>query len=243
MCIRDRRFLDWNIYARLERLFIKLFLQEEDLHVSILLDASRSMDWGSPAKGLYAKRVAAALAYIGLCNYDRISVYAWRDDLAEQITSLRGRSMMHRLIDFLQKLPLDGPSNMTRACRSFAVRHPQPGVLVMLSDLLDKGGFETGLRYLLRRDLDIYLIQILSPQELQPELAGDLKLRDIEDGETAEITVSRALLERYRRRLHAYCDRLRSFCTRRGLNYLFATTDLPFDQLVLTYLRRKGLLR
>jgi len=238
----DLRFLDWNILARLDRLFLKLFLEEEDLHVTVLLDGSKSMDWGRPAKALYCKRVAAALAYIGLCNYDRVSVYPYANGLTRELAGVRGRQLMFKVIEFLSALEFEGPSNLALACRQYAVRHPQRGILLVLSDFLDKGGFEDGLRYLIGRDLDLYAVQVLAPQEIAPELAGDLRLVDVEDRDVAEVTVSRALLNRYKRNLEAYCGALKDFCTRRGIAYLFTGTDVPFDQLVLSYLRRRGLL-
>jgi len=107
----DLRFLDWNIYARLEKLFIKLFLEEEDLHVSLLIDTSKSMDWGSPNKALYAQRIAAAMAYIGLVNYDRVSVYTYRDGLNGELTGVRGRRLMFKVIEFLTRIECDGPGD------------------------------------------------------------------------------------------------------------------------------------
>lgn len=239
----DLRFLDWNILARLDKLFLKLFLQEEDLHVGVLLDASKSMDWGRPSKALYAKRVAAALAYIGLCNFDRVSIYPYANGLRFELPGVRGRRMMFKVIEFLTGLEPDGVSNLTLACKQYAIRHPQRGILLVLSDFFEKGGFEQGLRYLLGRDLDLYTVQILSPEEMEPELAGDLQLRDVEDDDLAEVTVSRALLNRYKQNLQAYCGALKEFCARRGMAYLFTGTDVPFDQLVLSYLRRRGLLK
>jgi uncharacterized protein (DUF58 family) len=239
----DLRFLDWNILARLDRLFLKLFMEEEDLHVGVLLDASKSMDWGQPHKGLYIKRVAAALAYIGLCNFDRVSLYPYANGLRSELGGVRGRRLMFKVIQFLTNLEFDGASNLTEACRQFAIRHPQRGVLLVLGDFFDKGGFEQGLRYLLGRDLDIYVVQVLAPDEMEPELAGDLRLLDVEDDDVAEVTVSRALLNRYKQNLQAYCEALKEFCTRRGISYLFTGTDVAFDQLVLSYLRRRGLLK
>lgn len=239
----DLRFLDWNIYARLERLFLKLFLEEEDLHVGILLDTSKSMDWGEPHKGLYAKRVAAALAYVGLINYDRVSLYTYADTLNSQMAGIRGRKLMHRVVTFLQETRFEGPSHIAAACKAYALRHPQQGVLIILSDFFDKGGFEDGLRYLLGRNLDLYAIQILAPDEIEPRLAGDLRLRDVEDSDVAELTVSRALINRYKQNLQAYCGALREYCTRRGVCYSFTSTEVAFDQLVLGYLRYRGLLR
>ncbi len=239
----DLRFLDWNIYARLERLFIKLFFEEEDLHVSVLIDASRSMRFGDPDKALYARRIAAAVAYIGLINYNRVSVTAYADRYGPELVGLRGRHMIHKVLDFLANLDSSGAGNMTAACRRYAIRHPQKGVVLLLSDFLDKGGYEAGLRYLVGRNYDLYAIQLLSPEEIEPKLAGDLQLRDLEDDDLAEITVSRALLNRYKQNLNAYCLELRDFCARRGVTYLFTPTTVPFNQLVLTYLRQRGLLK
>lgn len=239
----DLRFLDWNIYARLEKLFIKLFLQEEDLHVSLLVDTSKSMDWGQPHKGLFARRVAAAIAYIGLVNFDRVSVYTYADGLTAELAGVRGRRLMPKVLDFLANAQYAGASHLEEVGRLFAIRHPQPGIVILLSDFFEKGGFEPGLRYLLGRHYDLYALQVLSPEEIDPVLAGDLKLTDVEDEDAAEVTVSRALIQRYKRNLQAYCESLRDYCTRRGMTYLFASTTVPFDQVVLTYFRQRGLVQ
>lgn len=239
----DLRFLDWNIYGRLERLFVKLFFEEEDLHVNVLMDMSKSMDFGNPAKALYARRVAAAIAYIGLVNYNRVSLCAFADNYGPEMSGVRGRRLIHQVLGYLSDMPAEGIGNMSAACRRFAIRHPQRGVVLVLSDFMDKGGYETGLRYLIGRHYDLYVIQMLSPEEIEPNLQGDLRLRDVEDSDIAEVTVSRALIHRYKQNLNAYCGQLREFCTRRGVTYMFTSTAVPFDQLVLNYLRRRGLLR
>jgi len=239
----DLRFIDWNIYARLERLLLKLFQEEEDLNITVMIDVSRSMDFGTPSKAMYAKRVAAALAYIGLCNLDRVNVYAYSDRIVSELTGLRSRRMMQRIVRFLRETPIDGVSQLTPAAKRFATQHTQKGIVLVLSDFFDKGGFEEGLKYLVGRQLDIYVLQVLSPQEVDPELAGDLKLVDIEDEDTAEVTISRPLLNRYKANLQAYCQSLREYCARRGVSYLLTTTDVPFEQIVMNYLRQRGLLR
>ncbi len=240
----DLRFLDWNAYARLDKLFLKLFLEEEDLHVSVLFDTSKSMDWGKPVtKGLHAKRLAAALAYIGLCNYDRVSLYAFSDFLQYEMKGMRGRRMAAQMLQFVQSIEFGGGSNLVNTCKHYAIRHPQRGVVIVLSDFLDKAGFETGLRYLLGRNLDLYVIQILSADELEPTLTGDLKLRDVEDDDLAEITVTRALITRYKQTVQTYCQSLKDYCGRRGVNYIFATPEVDVDQLVLKFLRRRGLVK
>jgi uncharacterized protein (DUF58 family) len=239
----DLRFLDWNIYGRLERLFLKLFFEEEDLHVNVLIDMSSSMEYGDPAKALYAKRVAAAIAYIGLVNYNRVTVCAFSDRYGPEIAGVRGRRLIHQVLGFLGDVEAEGAGNMSGACRQFAIRHPQRGVVLVLSDFMDKGGYETGLRYLIGRHYDLYCIQMLSPEEIEPTLTGDLRLVDVEDDDFAEVTISRALINRYKQNLSGYCQQLRDFCTRRGVSYMFTSTQVPFDQLVLSYLRKRGLLR
>lgn len=239
----DLRFIDWNIYARLERLFLKLFLEEEDLNVSVMLDLSTSMSVGTPSKGLYAKRVAAAIAYIGLCNLNRVNVYAYTDRIVAELPGVRGRRNMQRVIKLLRETPVEGVSQFTPAAKRFALRHTQKGIVLLLSDFFDKGGFEDGLKYLIGREMDIYVLQVLSPQEVEPELAGDLRLVDVEDEDVAEVTISRPLLNRYKANLEAYCTGLRDYCTQRGVSYLMATTDVPFEQIVMNYLRQRGMLR
>jgi uncharacterized protein (DUF58 family) len=239
----DLRFLDWNLFARLDRLFIRLFMEEEDLHFYVLLDNSLSMDFGSPTKLRYAKQVAAALGFIGLVNMDRVVVEAFNDQLTQSMPAARGRRSLWRLMDFLQKIEPAGPSDLRKALRSFSIKCSGKGIVVLLSDLMDKGGYEEALRYLVARQLDIYVIQILSQEEIEPDIVGDLRLVDIEDEDMAEITVSGPLLKRYKQNLAAYRAALHEFCTRRGVTYLFTSNQVPFDRLVLSYLRQRGLVK
>ena len=239
----DLRHIDWNIYARLDRLFLKLFLEEEDLNVSILLDVSKSMGEGKPDKSLFAKRVAAAISYIALCNHNRVNIYVYRDGVAGQLSGLRGRRSMSRVIQLLESTEVDGKSHFAAAAKSFALRHTQKGILLVLSDFLDKSGVQDGLRYLFGRSLDIYLIHVLSPQELKPDLAGDLRLVDCEDEDVAEITVSKPLIDKYRAALEAHCQSIRDYCTQRGASYLLTPSDSSFETLVISHLRQRGLLR
>ena len=238
----DLRFIDWNIYARLDRLFLKLFLEEEDLALYVLLDVSKSCDFGEPNKATYIKQVAAALAYIGLVNYNRVHVVAMADGVVAETGALRGRRRVPQMLDFLQKLEPAGQSNFTAACRRFALQHRQKGVCLVLSDFFIKEGFEAGLRYVASGRYDLFCVQVLSPQEIDPDLQGDLKLRDIEDNDTAEVSITQPLIKQYKSNLNAYCLALKEFVTRRGGMYLFSSTGVPFDSLILNYLRERGLL-
>jgi uncharacterized protein (DUF58 family) len=239
----DLRHLDWNLFARLDRLFIRLFMEEEDLHVYLLIDNSLSMDFGAPTKLHYAKQIAAALGFVGLVNMDRVVIEAFNDRLTQSMPAARGRRSLWRLLDFLQKLEPAGPSDLKRALRTFSLKCSGKGVVILLSDFMDKGGYEDALRYLVARQLDIYVIQVLSQEEIEPEIVGDLKLVDVEDEDVAEITVSGPLLKRYKQNLAAYRAALHEFCTRRGAMYLFTSNQVPFDRLVLSYLRQRGLVR
>jgi uncharacterized protein (DUF58 family) len=239
----DLRFLDWNLYARLDRLFLRLFMEEEDLHVSILIDNSLSMDFGTPSKLHYAKQVAAALGFIGLVNMDRVVIEAFNDRLTQSMPAARGRRSLWRLLDFLQKVEPAGPSDLRQSLRTFSLKCSGKGIVLLLSDFMDKGGYQEALRYLIARQLDIYVVQVLCQEEIEPEIVGDLQLVDIEDQDVAEITVSGPLLKRYKQNLAAYRAALSEFCTRRGVAYLFTSNQVPFDRLVLTYLRQRGLVR
>jgi uncharacterized protein (DUF58 family) len=239
----DLRHLDWNLFARLDRLFIRLFMEEEDLHVYILVDNSLSMDFGSPSKLHYAKQIAAALGFVGLVNADRVVVEAFNDRLVQSMPAARGRRSVWRLMDFLQKLEPAGPSDLKRALRTFSLKCSGKGIVLILSDFMDKSGYEEALRYLIARQLDIYAVQILSQEEIEPDVVGDLRLTDVEDDDVAEITVTGPLLKRYKQNLAAFRGALQEFCTRRGVAYLFTSNQVPFERLILTYLRQRGLVR
>src|SRR5256885_9217412 len=156
--------------------------------------------------------------------------------------AIRGRRRVAQLIEFVNELQSTGPSHLAEACKRFALAHRQKGVLVVLSDFFDKGGFENGLRYVAGGKYDLFAVQILSPQEIEPELQGDLKLRDVEDDDMAEVSITQPLMKQYKSNLNAYCLAVKDYITRRGGTYLFASTAVPFDTLVLNYLRERGLL-
>src|SRR5947209_1523948 len=239
----DLRHIDWNVYGRLDKLFLKLFLEEEDLHFYTLLDTSLSMDFGEPTKLHYGKQVAAALAFIGLVNHDRVILDTFSTSLTTGLASVRGRSQMWRVVQHLDALQASGSSDLRAAAKAFAVKHAGKGVVVVISDFMDKHGYEEALRYLLARNLDIYVIHVLSREEVEPELLGDLRLVDAEDEDEAEITVSAPLLRRYKETLNAFVGGLKEWCTRRGITYIFTTNQNPFEKLILNYLRERGLVK
>ena len=239
----DIRFVDWNIYARLEKLFVKLFLEEQDLSVHLLLDVSDSTRFGEPPKVLFMKRLAAALAYVSLVNNNRLTLSTFADGLTAQLPNMRGRNYLSRMADFLLREQPGGPSYFEKACRQATANQQGKGVTIVISDCLFKEGYDGGLRRLISRQYDLYVMQVLCPEDREPDFRGDFKLLDIEDGDQAEITLSPALLDFYKRNLAAYCNELKQFCAARGAHYLLANSADPVEQLVLNYLRRIGLFR
>lgn len=242
----DLRFVDWNIYARLDKLFLKVFLEEEDLSLIIAIDTSASMNWGNPSKFVFAQRLAMALGYIGLANHNRVSLYAFDSDGVQPLPSLRGRRRTREMGQWLLNLTPGGNSSFTDSMRTIALSRQGKGVMVILSDFMYKEGYEHGLRYLAGGGYDTFAMQVLSPEEIDPGkhgLAGDIRLTDVEDEDTAEITVSAALLKRYKENLNGYCGALREFCVRRGIMHLTIDTGTDLSALLMDYLRKRGLLK
>jgi uncharacterized protein (DUF58 family) len=239
----DLRFVDWNVYGRLEQLFLKLFLEEQDLTVHILADVSSSVGLGEPSKELFIKKLTAALGYVSLVNNNRVTISLFAEGLKAQLANMRGRNYLHKMADYLLSTECEGLSRFEEACKQVVAGRIGTGVMIVLSDFLFKQGYESGLRRLLGRQYDLYVIQVLSPQELTPDLSGDLKLIDIEDADAAEITVSAALLKYYKRNVAAYCNEIKDFCRRRGAVYVLANSADSVERLVLNYLRRIRLLR
>lgn len=242
----DFRRIDWNAYARLERFFIKLFVEEEDLTVHFLIDQSRSMDWGEPNKFKYAIHVVGALGYIALSGLDRVTVMPINHKGQNgALQSIRGKSQAITLFSFLQSLEYSkADSNFDPAgkLRAYAGIHKNPGLLILLSDLMHDGWIE-GLRTLVTRGFDISVIHILSPDEKHPTLVGDLKLIDSEDNSEIEITADYDLLANYQQNIAKWQDNIYHFCRARNINYIPVLTSLPLDDLLFSWLQRKKVIR
>ena len=242
----DLRFVDWNIYARLDKLFLKMFLEEEDLSVLIAIDSSASMNWGNPSKFFFCQRLAMALGYIGLSNHNRVTLYAFDSEGVRPLSNLRGRRRTREMGEWILSLDTGGAGAFGEAMRTIALGRQGKGLMVILSDFMFKEGYEKGLRYLAGGGYDTFCLQILSPEEVDPGshgLAGDLRLTDVEDEDLAEVTVSAHLLRRYKENLDAYCGRIRDFCVRRGMMHLTIDTATDMTDLLLDYLRKRGLLK
>jgi uncharacterized protein (DUF58 family) len=239
----DFRYVDWNIYSRLDRLLLKLFVEEEDLCVHLLVDGSASMSFGDPSKLDYALKVAAALGYIGLNNLERVALAHFAGGSARMLRPRRGRGQILPLLEFLSGAQAGGSTNLNGWMADYALRVQVPGVVVVLTDLLDPGGYADGLRALLRRRYEVFLLHLVSEEELHPTLRGDLTLLDAEGGVSREVSVDRQALERYQQRLQDHFAAVERFCTHHRIDYLRTSTGVPFEDLILRHLRRGGFLR
>jgi uncharacterized protein (DUF58 family) len=240
----DFRQIDWNAYARLERLFVKLFVAEEDITIHLVLDASQSMAFGDPQKWDYARRLAAALGYVGLVGLDRVAAAALRDEtlsrrLRRNLVSgpYRGKRQALTWFNWLADLETGGDLDPAAVLHDYLARARHPGPLLLISDLLGPG-WESGLRALASRRFEVIVLHVLSPQEVSPGLEGDLRLVDSENGAAVEITADYDLLQRYRTRVAAWQDHLRQTCAALGAYYVSIETTTPLEELVLAYLRR-----
>ena len=238
----DLRLIDWNLYARLDQLFLKLFLEEEDLHLYALVDASDSMNFGDPTKLHVAKQLAAALGYVGLCRADRVSVAALGPP-GRSAPVLRGRASLWKMLNYLDTVEPGHNVSLYEGIRDFSIRNSGTGVVVLITDLMDKAGYESALRMLVGRRMDVFVMHVLSPEEVDPPLRGDRRLIDVEDGDNAEITINAYVLERYKETLKSFIGSVKQFCSRRSIVYIPVHTDTPVETIVTRYLRERGVVR
>ena len=199
------------------------------------------MEFGDPSKLRYAKQLAASLGFVGLVRADRVKIETLGQPAPGPV--FRGRRSVRRMVDYLESIEPRETTSLAQGVKNFCLRNSGKGIVVLISDLMDKEGYEPALQYLLSQQMDVYIIHVLSAEELDPDIQGDLKLVDCEDKDIAEVTASAPLLARYKETLAAFVSGSRQFCSRRGMNYLLAGNQVPVQELVSGYLRRRGLVR
>ena len=239
----DLRYLDWNIYSRMDKLVLRLFEEEEDLYIYLLLDVSDSMGLGQPAKLRYAQQVVAALCYVGLANLDRVSVIPFCHKLKGRLPPARGKGRIFKVFEFLRGISCGGATGLSDAMRAFVHQNKRRGLAVVVSDFYDPQGYEEALNLLRYNRFEPFAIQIYDEAEARPKLKGDLQLIDCETSEVREVTISPRVLQAYARAHASYCDALADFCVARQIPYFRAPTGQPFDELVLQVFRKGGFLR
>lgn len=238
----DFRQIDWNLYARMERFFLKLFVAEEELTVHLLVDTSRSMDWGEPNKLLYAKRAAGAMGYLALSNLDRVTLTAFGQERELKMPPQRSKRGVVPLFSFLTDIQPGTATHFAAVCKRYAQTARNAGPLLLCSDLMDEQ-WAAGLQALLSRRFEITLLHILAPQELNPQLEGDVRLLDAEGGASVDLTADVDLIRRYQRSLEGWREEVGTYCTGRGISYIPIDTSYPIEDLLLNLLRRRGIVR
>ena len=257
----DFRHVDWSIFARLERLMLRQFVEEEDVRIDILIDQSRSMRFGEPiTKFDFARRAAAALSFLAVSSLDRVGVATFDSDLRARTRVQRGRGHLHSVLSFLERLSVDTPeitladdaheateqgessrdqeeiTDLSSVLRRYQRSNIRTGILFVISDFLDAGDFRVEMKLLAQRGFDLNLIQVLAPEELEPAVQGDLMLVDSESGIAREVTISERVLSAYRATLAGYTTSLSSFCRSSGIGYTMITADVAFEDLLMKQL-------
>ena len=246
----DLRYVDWNIYARLDRLFIKLFHTDEDLPLVLLIDNSRSMEFGSPTKLTCAKQIAAALGYIALAHADSVAIYTCAERLSPMLPPTAGKSQFPRLTKALNAIAASGHTRLTECFRQLHTYHRRAGMVVILSDFLDPSGYAEGFKLLSGRGFSLTAIHLISPEEMDPQAhlengptGEDWLVEDAETGETKAVTINAETLAQYRDQQRAFCDNLQRFCTDRGVDYAQLKSDTSVESFVLQALPRIGFIQ
>ncbi len=258
----DFRYLDWNLFGRLDKLFLKLYEEERELPVRIFLDASESMTFGEPRKFNFARQVAAAIGYVTLCGFDRVSVIpfpsadirnggkgetsniqhptsnAQQSAIEGALRSVRSKKSSMQFFQNLNALTAAGGADFNEALRRGALEARHTGLAIVLSDFLDPAGYETGLTALVGRGFQVNCVQILAPEELAPTTFGDLSLVDSESGGLQEVTFGKYRMKAYQQTVQNFIQRLREFTTKRGINFFMAPSNMDLQDLLLKQLRK-----
>jgi uncharacterized protein (DUF58 family) len=237
----DLRYLDWHVYARLGDLLLKRFQEEQDLHVYILVDCSRSMGFGQPAKFDLARHLTAALAYIALADLDRVAVFAFADGVLGEFPLARGKARILPLLHFLEGLEVAGQdTNLSKAVQAMLHRSPRSGMAIVVSDLFDEHGFQPGLDQLRYRRFDAHVIQLHHPREADPALLGDVELVDVETESIRKVTVSERNVRTYQRLFTDHQRAVRDYCRNYRFGCMQTPSTGPFDDLILRMMREAG---
>lgn len=237
----DFRAIDWSLYARSERLHTRLFEEEEDLSVYVALDVSPSMTLGRPPKLEHGKRLAAALGYVSLAALDRVSVTTFADRVIARLPATRGKARIFRVLDFLRTAETGKGTDLAASMRAFTAQNKRRGVVLVVSDLYDTRGLETGIDALRYARFEPRVLHLVDPHEASPELHGDVVLVDRETGERREVTITPRVLARYREAHARHQQRIDAFAADKQVPLVRVDVNERWDDVVLGLLRRGGI--
>jgi uncharacterized protein (DUF58 family) len=236
----DIRFLDLNVYQRSEKLQLRLYEEEEDLSVHVLVDASASMAHGPRPKLRYAKQLAAALSYVALVHLDRVSLAAASEGLRSVLVPTRGKNRIFRVLDFLRGIEGTGETNLGAATRAFTARKPRRGLAIVISDFFDPRGVEAALDPLRFARFEVVALHLVDREDARPASHGDLTLIDRETGATRDVALTPALIARFEEAHAAHAAKIEGHCRDKGIRYARVDVSEPFDEATLRLLREGG---
>ena len=232
----DFRHIDWKAYRRLNKLLLRLFDEEQDLPIYLFIDTSRSMS--ESIKFDQARKVAAALCYIGLAHLDRVTILPFGGGLGNENVPGRGKGRIFRVFELLERMESGGQTDLREAFKQFASRTRQQGLAVVISDFLDPTGFEPGLKTLSGMGHDVFVVHVASEADRDPGSLGEARFVDVETSELRDIEVTPVLAEAYREAWQTHADDLERFCGRYDLGYVRADAEAPFDDIILKTFRK-----
>lgn len=236
----DFRRIDWNAFGRFDKLFVKLFMEEREAMVNIFIDGSRSMHFGEPKKSLAALRLSGVLAYLSLNNLDRVCLNSLNGAFVKQSPAFSGRGMFQHCVDFLENLRFESVTDLNSGIKKKDFNGS--GVSIVLSDFFNPGGIEDAVKYLLYKKQEVILVHILAPEELNPDIEGQIRLLDSETDEARDISVTPALLKQYDKALNSFINNIREFCTRMGVAYIQISTAESIEKIVFEEFTGAGIL-
>lgn len=236
--------IDWNAFARFDKLYLKLFLDERQLHTRIYIDASRSMGYGNGKKDSQALMIAAALAYISISEMDKVSMYLIKDDRIEELAvNMLGKESYFNNIGKLNDVVFDGDCRISEAILPSTVGYGD-GLSVLISDFLTDSDFETAIDHLSAKKRDILCIQILSKEELNPKARGKMHFFDSENSEKFyRKNINREIAQAYKRALEYATGRIRDYCGARGANYMLVPAEEPLSAIFYDDMISMGVLK
>lgn len=223
----DIRRIDWNSYGRFDKLFIKLFMEEKQGSINIFIDSSASMQGGEPEKLFYAKQLAASIAYIALRNMDLVNLFAFSDEITNEKKNIQTKNLFPDLLDFLDNLPVNKESRLVNALNKIKNIPMTKGISFIISDFFSEDGYEEAVKLLQYKKQQIVLVQILSSEEIDPTIRGNLRLVDSESGKAKDIELTQDRINNYKKALEKFKNQIQTFCTKRGQQYIFLSTDIP----------------
>lgn len=239
----DYRRIDWNAYARLNGLFLKLTEANEDVSVHILVDSSESMNWGIPNKLTFARQVAAALGYLALTRFDSVTGASFAESLVEPIPRLRGKNQAMRFLRLLDQAPVGARTRLDYSMAQYCAAISSRGVAFVVSDLLTDDDWQKGIARLIREGMDVVVIHVLAPEEILPEVDGEIELIDAESGDVVELVIGDEARRSYAERVERWCREIEEFCHRSEVRYLRLDSGMELEEIFLDQMRRRRIVR